>query len=169
MLNQLKTLLLCTTLLLPVYATADQNTSTHNSLKRLDPAYINAMEKFFKSMHLEENYKKIIDSSTDMLLKTNPSLRNAKQGIRAFYAKYIGWESIKPGLMQIYAKYYTISELEDITNFYQTDTGQKTLKLFPQTYKEGQELGMRLVNEHIDELKEIAQKSMTVPDKEIKK
>jgi hypothetical protein len=169
MFKQTKTLLLAVILILPVYATDIPNTQhKDSSTKALDPAHINALERFLKSMNVEENYGKIIDSSTDMLLRTNPSLSHAKKDIRAFYAKYLGWETIKPGLMQIYAKYYTISELEDITNFYQTDTGQKTLKLLPTTYKEGQELGMRLVNEHIDELKEIVKKSIVVPEKETK-
>ncbi|MCF6244127.1 MAG: DUF2059 domain-containing protein [Sulfurovum sp.] len=169
MTKQIKILCLSFTLLLPVYATAKQELTTETNQKKLDPAFINAAEKFFKSMNTEDNYRKIIDSTTETLIKANPNLKNAKKDIRAFYAKYIGWSSIKEDMIRLYERYYTIPELEDITNFYQTDTGQKTLKLMPTLYKEGQDLGVKLVQEHIGELKDIIQKSMKKPKEEVQK
>lgn len=169
MTKQIKILCLSFTLLLPIYATAKQDLTIKTNQGKLDPAFVNAAEEFFKSMNIENSYSQMIDSSTDMLIKTNPNLSHAKKEIRAFYEKYIGWSSMKEPMIRLYEKYYTISELEDITNFYQTDTGQKTLKLMPTLFREGQELGMNLVQEHIGELKDIVQKSIKKPKEEVQK
>jgi len=172
MTKNIKTFLLCTALVLPFYATAEQavpKISIESNQTKLDPAYINAAEKFFNSMNIQDSYAKMIDSSTEMVIRTNPTLVEAKKEIRAFYEKYIGWNNIKEPMIRLYAKYYSISELEEIANFYQTDVGQKTIKLLPVLFKEGQELGMGLVQEHIDELQDIVKKTISQKTQEPKK
>jgi len=59
---------------------------------------------------------------------------------------------------KLYAKYYTIDELKDITAFYKTKTGKKVLASMGRLSYEGQMITRSKLQPHIDELKAILDK-----------
>ena len=54
--------------------------------------------------------------------------------------------------IRIYAKYFTESELVDLTTFYETPTGRKSIEVMPLLVREGMEAGVEYVAPKIDEV-----------------
>jgi hypothetical protein len=54
--------------------------------------------------------------------------------------------------VRIYAKYFTESELVDLTTFYASSTGQKSIEVMPQLLREGMEAGVQYVAPKVNEV-----------------
>jgi hypothetical protein len=54
--------------------------------------------------------------------------------------------------IQIYAKYFTESELVDLTTFYASATGRKSIEVMPDLLREGMEAGVQHVAPKVDEV-----------------
>ncbi|HYC58879.1 MAG TPA: DUF2059 domain-containing protein [Thermoanaerobaculia bacterium] len=59
---------------------------------------------------------------------------------------------MREATIRIYAKYFTESELVDLTAFYQTPTGKKSIAVMPDLVREGMEAGVQYVAPKIDEV-----------------
>jgi hypothetical protein len=127
---------------------------------QVDPAALAAAQKLFETMKMERVYNEMVDQATKGLVQRQPALAKVEKEIRDFYAKYIGWNAIKDDMAELYAKYFTPKEIEDLAAFYRTPTGQKALRLMPQIMAEGRKIGIRKVMAHGDELKAIVVKAL---------
>lgn len=123
-------------------------------------ASIQEAQKLLDEMNLEKVYKAAVNSSTSRLIKANSKFKKVEGKIRAFYEKYIGWDSMKQDLIRLYTKYYTAQELRDITAFYKTKTGKKVLATMSKLTHEGQMITRRKLQPHIAELKKILDSAM---------
>jgi len=54
--------------------------------------------------------------------------------------------------IHIYAKYFTESELVDLTTFYATSTGRKSIEVMPHLLREGMEAGVQYVSPKVNEV-----------------
>ncbi len=54
--------------------------------------------------------------------------------------------------IRIYAKYFTESELVDLTTFYESSTGRKSIEVMPHLLREGMEAGVEYVSPKIGEV-----------------
>jgi len=162
--KHIKPLLLCLALIAPYSVSADTNTSTSNtkteSKEKIDPAFTKAAKRLFKTMHLDKAYTQMIDSNTAFVIKSNPKLKVAEKEIHAFYEKYTSWKKIEPEMTKLYFEYYETKEVQALSKFYETDLGQKSLELMPLLYKESQGIGVKLLKDHVDELKALAKKTL---------
>jgi hypothetical protein len=143
----------------PYLVSAEINTTTPHK-EKIDPSFGKASERLFEAMHLRKAYSQMIDTNTAYIIKSNPKLKIIKAKIHAFYEKYTSWKQIKPKLTKLYFEYYETEELEKLSDFYETDLGQKSLELMPQLYKESQMIGVKLLKDHIAELKALAKKTL---------
>jgi len=126
---------------------------------------IEAAKKLLEEMNLEKVYINAVNNSTANLIKANPKFKKVEDKIKAFYEKYIGWNSIKDDLAKLYAKYYTPQELKEITEFYKTKTGKKVLATMGKLSYEGQMITRKRLTPHIDELKKILDEAMAEEEK----
>jgi len=121
-------------------------------------------------MNLKKVYEDAVDGSTKRLVAANSNFKSIEDKIKAFYQKYIGWDSVKEDLAKLYSKYYTDSELKDIAKFYKTKTGKKVLATMAKLSYEGQLLTQKRLKPHLDELKKILDDAMKkTQEKEAKK
>ena len=96
-----------------------------------------------------ESYNKGMDQKLAMMFKQLPPDNQEMQArLRAFVAKYLSWESIRPELVEIYARQLTEPELREIIRFYQTPTGQKLAAISTQLSQARMEIGQRRLQEH---------------------
>ena len=116
---------------------------------------LKAANRLLEVMNLKKVYENAVNTSTQRLVKANSSFKSIEDKIKAFYQKYIGWDSVKDDLAKLYSKYYTPQELEDITKFYQTPTGKKVLSTMGKLAYEGQMLTQKRLRPHLDELKKM--------------
>jgi hypothetical protein len=103
------------------------------------------------------NLKTAVDSMADVALqaqlKGNPSLEPFRQVLIDFMHKYQSWDRLSPEFVQIYMDAYSEKEMREISAFYQTETGKKSVRLMPELIQKGKAVGERIVQEHMDELK----------------
>jgi hypothetical protein len=125
---------------------------------------VQAAEELVQAMNVSNGLSDGIDMMLEAQLKaqieTNPQLAQFKDIIRQFMAKYLTWESAKPGMVQLYAEAFTEPELRELTTFYKTPLGQKTITKLPELFQKGIALGQKAAQEHLPELQEAIAKKM---------
>jgi hypothetical protein len=105
------------------------------------------------TMNMSESYKGMIKRVTQMQIQANPKLKAIEPTIQAFFDKYMGWEAQKGDIAALYAKNYTTEELQELSKFYQTPLGQKTVQLMPQLAAAGAKIGQSKMMQHMPEMK----------------
>jgi hypothetical protein len=123
-------------------------------------SHLQAVEELLQVMHMQQ----ILSQSTDVMLKAqievNPQLKQFEDVMRQFMTKYLSWESVKPGMVQLYAEAFTEPELRELTTFYRTPLGQKTVVKMPELFQKGAALGQKAIQDHLPELQEAIAKKM---------
>lgn len=108
--------------------------------------------KLLDAMNMGDNSQASISQMLEMQLQQNPSIAPYKDVMLEYFSKYMSYESLKPGMIDIYTEAYTLQELKDINAFYQTPTGKKTITKMPELMGKGAQLGASRVQENIAEL-----------------
>jgi uncharacterized protein len=102
------------------------------------------------------NVQKVLDRSMENMLRAqteqNPAMEQFADIMRAFFAKYVTWATLRDSYAQIYADLFTVQELRDMLAFYHSPTGRKVAELTPELTERGSELGRQAVQAHLPEL-----------------
>jgi hypothetical protein len=72
--------------------------------------------------------------------------------MKSFLGKYMSWPSLKDDMVKIYMTEFTEPELKELTAFYNTPLGKKTVQKMPALMAKGAEMGQKRVQEHLPEL-----------------
>jgi len=151
-----KTLLLAATFALPFSLQATETLSaTKVAPKTTVSAHAanSAAYTLLATMNMKESYEGMITRITQMQIEANPQLKAIEPMIHAFFTKYMGWEALRGDIAALYAKNYTAEELTQLSKFYQTPLGQKTIQLMPQLAAAGAKIGQSKMMEHMPEMK----------------
>ena len=87
-----------------------------------------------------------------MQVQQNPALAPHQAQMKAFLSKYMSWASLKDDMAKLYMAEFSESELNELTKFYQTPVGKKTIQKMPALMAKGAEIGQKRVQEHLPEL-----------------
>lgn len=117
-----------------------------------DDVTLQAAEALLESVNLEQLLAESIDTVLSAQVQQEPMLRQHEEGMRRFLRKHMSYASLKPDLVRIYAEAFTADELRELTAFYRTPLGIKTVSLMPRLMQQGSELGMQRVQENMHEL-----------------
>jgi len=96
-----------------------------------------------------------IDASIQMVKQMDPNMDSHEAALRQFYNKYMSAECLREDVINLYADVFTESELEEITAFYKTDTGQKSLEKLPELMQRSMQFAQTRVMENMSELQEM--------------
>ncbi len=140
-----------------------------NNSTKPDAASVSAAKELFETLHFKDNYKRMVDNATNVLVTRKPKLKKIEDKIRAFYTKYVGWKAMEPKLAKLYAKSFNADELKEINKFYKSKVGQKSLKVMPKLIIESQKMGMDIISKHADELNSLIKKTLEEKKKKEKK
>jgi len=113
-----------------------------------------AAQELLMAMHLDKTFGESLQNMVDMQIRQNPQIAPFRQVMLDFFAKYMSWEAVRDDMAKIYAEEFTVEELKDLITFYKTPTGQKAAMKLPQLMNKGAELGMRRVQDHVQELQQ---------------
>jgi len=105
------------------------------------------------TMNMRESYEGMIKRITQMQIAAKPELEPLRTTIEAFFTKYMGWEAQRGDIAALYAKNYTTEELKELTKFYQTKLGQKTVQIMPQLAAASAQIGQSRMMQHMPEMK----------------
>ncbi len=100
------------------------------------------------AMKFEENFVK----TTDIIIQGQITLTpEGEEALKNFTAHYMNPELFKSEMARVYQEVFTTDELKELTAFYQTELGQKTLQKMPEIIQKSAAIQNDLVN-HLDEL-----------------
>lgn len=113
---------------------------------------VQAAESLLTAANMETLLDDSIDQALALQIQQNPQLAPFEPVLREFFRKHMSYESLKGDLIDIYTDSFTAAELDEITAFYRTDTGQKTVRLMPALMQRGAQMGLNRVQDNLDEL-----------------
>ena len=119
---------------------------------------IKAAEELLNAMHIDKALQKTIEQMLEVQLQQKPAMQPYKNVMLEFLNKHMSYDSLKDDLVKLYADAFNEDELHEITKFYKTPTGQKTIEKLPELSSKGAQLGAAKVQNNISELKEMIKK-----------
>ncbi|MEZ4301699.1 MAG: DUF2059 domain-containing protein [Polyangiaceae bacterium] len=111
-----------------------------------------AVYDLLESMNMEEVLQISLDQAIQMQMQINPDLARFEGVMRKFMGKYLSLEGLREPLTDLYVDRFSELEIVQLTAFYRTPLGQRTLVELPKLMEEGGKLGLKLVQDHMDEL-----------------
>lgn len=132
---------------------------SYSSVSAQDAETLKASEAFLESLNMAQVLEESLETSLDPQMEQFKQMGMGPEGIKelkaemlAFMKEVMSYEELKPDFIKIYANAFTASELKELTAFYQTPLGAKTMKLMPTLMAQGMELGQAKVQENSAEL-----------------
>lgn len=120
-----------------------------------------ATKELLDSLNMETILEQSIEVSLDSQMDQFSQMGISEEGVKElkaemlkFMREVMAYEGLEPDLIRIYSEAFTADELKELTAFYRTPTGQKTLELMPSLMAEGMQLGQARVQARIGELQE---------------
>ncbi|WP_420457336.1 DUF2059 domain-containing protein [Rubrivirga sp.] len=111
-----------------------------------------AAEELLELAGVETALASSLDLMIGAQIQQNPDLLPFEDVMRDFLAEHLSFESLREDIVAIYVETFTEPELRDLSAFYRTETGQKSVRLMPQVMARSMALGQQAVVEHQDEL-----------------
>jgi hypothetical protein len=133
-------LLLAVCLLQPLTVRADE--ASHRK----------AAETLLGLMGMETLLNQSVDQMLQIQVQQNPQLAQFQPQMKAFLSKYMSWPSLKDDMAKAYMSEFTEPELNELTKFYQSPVGKKTVEKMPSLMQQGAQMGQKRVQEHLPEL-----------------
>ncbi len=117
-----------------------------------------AAEALLDSMHIQQTMLETVEKMVELEIQNNPQLSLYEDILRDFFKKHMAGESLIDEFATIYMEEFNEKELNDITNFYKTSTGQKAISKLPILTQKGAMWGQNKVQKNIPELQEMIEK-----------
>ena len=111
-----------------------------------------AANELLNTMNLNELLEESIEVTLNMELQQNPSMLPYKETMKEFFRTYMSGESLRGDFILLYTETFTEEELKEITAFYLTPTGQKTINTATDLMAKGAAIGQQRVVDNISEL-----------------
>jgi hypothetical protein len=91
-------------------------------------------------------------------LRARPDLKQYEDVMRAFFSKYMSWESLRDKYVAIYMAEFTEADMRAMLDFYKTEVGKKAIEKVPVLLAMGAEIGRSVAQDHMAELNEAIHK-----------
>ncbi len=114
-----------------------------------------AVEELLQVTNMEKVLKTSIDTALEVQMRANPRLTPYRDVMRKFFEKYMSWSSLKEDFIKLYMNEFSEEEVKQLTAFYRTPIGKKTLEKLPQLMMQGSKIGTERVQSHLDELQKM--------------
>lgn len=88
----------------------------------------------------------------ELQARLKPEMSAYKEPMRQFFQKYMGYEALKPMLIEIYTEAFTAEELGQLNQFYRSPVGKKSLEKIPMLTQKGRQLAEKQIRAHMYEL-----------------
>jgi hypothetical protein len=124
-----------------------------------------AVEMLFKTMHMDSLFTQTVHQMLELQLQQSPEFLPFEATMRAFFEKYLSWQSLKEDLIRIYAENFSLNEVNDLIAFYKTPTGQKAIQKIPELMNRGGRLGAQRVQENFPELQRMVEEALAAEKK----
>lgn len=117
-----------------------------------------AANELLDASHFNKMMDDSINASVQMIVQADPSMARHEDTLRKFYQKHMSGDSLRTDMVKLYAEVFTAKELNDITAFYKTPTGQKALQKLPEVMRGAMQLAQKHVMDNMEELQSMLEK-----------
>ena len=108
--------------------------------------------KLFSLVRMEQQVNESVDNLVALQLRQEPRLAKHTTIVRNFFERNIGWEAMRPALIDMYMSNFSEEELAKMNAFYITPVGQKLLTRAPELVQQRNELAAQRLQKRIGEL-----------------
>ena len=109
---------------------------------------------------MRDTTNKLVDVQLNAFSISNADKAKVRPVLIKFFEKYMSYDSLKRDLAEVYLKYFTIKDIQELIKFYQTPTGRKFIKNQSVLMSEGADLGVKRVQSHQDELQQMLMQAL---------
>jgi hypothetical protein len=117
---------------------------------QINDSHRRVAEKLPEIMDVKSSVAGASQAMADAMAVQNPTLAPYRSVIVDWAVISFTWENFEGKFVDIYVDSYSESELRDLIAFYETPTGQKTVRLQPEMMKKGAMLGAQIGEENSD-------------------
>jgi len=135
---------------------------------KISPEAEKAAYKLFEVLKIKEGIRSALDQSLEYQVKRIPAMAPYKDIYLKFFHKYTKWDDMKKDLAKLYASNFTVKELNELSKFYSSKVGQKSLVLLPRLTAVTMKFAQARIAKHAKELKEAVAKRAKELEKETK-
>lgn len=147
-----KILTACLAVVLVSFGAAGLVQAQDNAAPEVSNAHKVAAEQFLLAMQTPQQLQEGISSMVELMIQSQPTMMPYQQTIRDFYARHLSWDALKDQYISITTGLLSESELNTLTEFFQTDVGKTFIEKQPEMFQKTAELGYRVMQENQDEL-----------------
>ncbi len=122
-------------------------------LKPLTPEAEKAAYALFDALKMKEGIHNALMQSLAIQIKRQPAMAPYKDIYEKFFNKYTKWDDMKKDLAKLYAQAFTPAEMKELSKFYRSKVGQKSLTILPRLTQLSMLLAQQRIAKHADELK----------------
>lgn len=113
---------------------------------QLSPIYIKVMQRWANVTDFPGNASQVAIDKYEHDLKQDPQIaplitKDLLLDLKQFFYEMFVSQEAMVALGKVYAEYYTLDELQDLVNFYQTPVGQKLISTHTEISKKIQSVG----------------------------
>jgi uncharacterized protein len=119
----------------------------------LSPSQAAAVADLFAALKLKNEIQTLPDAMIQSEIERNPGLAPFRDLMVNWLKKYMTWQAMEPELTKLYGSSFTEAELKQMTAFYRTPAGQKTLHKMPELMQRTAMIGAQVSQPHSEELK----------------
>lgn len=147
-------------LLLAALALAARPAAAQQSAPGPAASHVQAAEQLLAASDAENAMRDGMRRMMDIQAQQNPALASMRDVLEEFFARYMGWERMKPEMVRVYTSTFSESEIRELTAFYRTDIGRKLAERMPEIMARSTEMSQRIVQEHMPELTQMIMERM---------
>ncbi len=135
-------------------------TALHAESNQFSESHLKAAKELVETVYTEKLLNDSITEMIDLQTKENSIFQKCRKEIEQFLKKYMDCKSLKDEYIKMYVDAYTEKELIELTKFYKTPLGNKTIAIQLKTIYMLIETGQKVVHNKGAEFREILMKGM---------
>jgi len=143
-------MLVCLT---PLSALAESKT------EQPDQATREAAARLVEQRYQGQMHERLQQGMTRTLLQSMPQLKRHQNVVKEFVEGNTDRDELTRKLEELYAQRFTADELDQLTEFYKTDVGQKTLQTVPEIEQGAMRWSMKRLQQNSQDLRNAIQEA----------
>lgn len=117
-----------------------------------------AAVRLLDALRMQDLLQKSIEQTLEIQMQQNPEMQPYRKTMMEFFQKYMSYESMKDEMAAMYAEAFDEHELSQLTEFYLSPVGRKTMLKMSELMAKGARIGMSRVQSNLGELQEMIRK-----------
>ncbi|MFG0258432.1 MAG: DUF2059 domain-containing protein [Phycisphaerales bacterium JB043] len=124
-----------------------------------DP-YFEAARELVRATGMEHTLEETLKASMRVQMEANPVLWEFEDIYNKWIEEHLTWDKFEDGYIRLYMEFFTEQEIRELTEWYKTPLGTKTMTVLPQLFEKGGQLGMRIAQENMGPLMDMVEEQM---------